>query len=90
MFTSRCAEDQALTIPVKHGEGCWFADGGLLAKLEANGQIVLRYLPGENPNGAVDDGSPEKSWSVAFPPVSPVFATVVSTPTRSPALPSLL
>jgi phosphoribosylformylglycinamidine synthase I len=54
-FTSRCAENQALTIPVKHGEGCWFADDGLLAELEANGQIVLRYLPGENPNGAVDD-----------------------------------
>ena len=25
-FTSRCAEGDRLTIPVKHGEGCWFAD----------------------------------------------------------------
>ena len=54
-FTSRCAEDQELTIPVKHGEGCWFADGDLRAELEANGQIVLRYAAGENPNGSVDD-----------------------------------
>jgi phosphoribosylformylglycinamidine synthase len=54
-FTSRCTEDQELTIPVKHGEGCWFADGDLLAELEANGQIVLRYAAGQNPNGAVAD-----------------------------------
>ena len=52
-FTSLCEAGQALTIPVKHGEGCWFADGELLAELEANGQVVLRYE--ENPNGAVAD-----------------------------------
>ena len=54
-FTARCAAGAELTIPVKHGEGCWFADAGLLSELDANGQIVLRYAPGENPNGAVDD-----------------------------------
>jgi phosphoribosylformylglycinamidine synthase len=54
-FTSRCGEGEELTIPVKHGEGCWFAGEDLLAELEANGQIVLRYAAGENPNGAVDD-----------------------------------
>jgi phosphoribosylformylglycinamidine synthase subunit PurQ / glutaminase len=54
-FTSRCAHGQELTIPVKHGEGCWFAGEDLLAELEANGQIVLRYAASENPNGAVDD-----------------------------------
>ena len=54
-FTSRCVEDQELTIPVKHGEGCWFAGEDMLAELEASGQIVLRYAAGENPNGAVDD-----------------------------------
>ena len=52
---SRCAEGQALTIPVKHGEGCWFADDDLLAELEANGQVVLRYAAGANPNGSVAD-----------------------------------
>jgi len=50
-FTSRAREGQALTIPVKHGEGCYFADPELLAELEANGQILLRYE--ENPNGSV-------------------------------------
>jgi phosphoribosylformylglycinamidine synthase I len=54
-FTSRCDEGQELTIPVKHGEGCWFADTDLLAELEGHGQIALRYARGENPNGAVDD-----------------------------------
>jgi phosphoribosylformylglycinamidine synthase len=54
-FTSRCAAGDELTIPVKHGEGCWFADEALLAELEANGQIVLRYASGDNPNGAIAD-----------------------------------
>jgi phosphoribosylformylglycinamidine synthase len=54
-FTSRCADGQRLTIPVKHGEGCWFGDADLLAELDASGQVVLRYEAGENPNGAVAD-----------------------------------
>jgi phosphoribosylformylglycinamidine synthase len=54
-FTSRCEAGQALTIPVKHGDGCWFADDELLAQLESTGQLVLRYAAGTNPNGAVDD-----------------------------------
>ena len=52
-FTSRCEPGQRLTIPVKHGEGCYFADGPLLARLEANGQIALRYE--DNPNGSIGD-----------------------------------
>ncbi|HEX2292083.1 MAG TPA: phosphoribosylformylglycinamidine synthase subunit PurQ [Gaiellaceae bacterium] len=52
-FTSLCEPGDTLTIPVKHGEGCWFADAKLLAELEANGQIILRYL--DNPNGSVGD-----------------------------------
>jgi phosphoribosylformylglycinamidine synthase len=54
-FTSRCAPGQTLTIPVKHGEGCWFAGSELLAELEADHQIILRYADGENPNGALAD-----------------------------------
>jgi phosphoribosylformylglycinamidine synthase len=54
-FTSRCESGQALTIPVKHGEGCWFADPELLEELESCGQVLLRYAAGENPNGAVAD-----------------------------------
>jgi phosphoribosylformylglycinamidine synthase I len=54
-FTSRCEAVRTLTIPVKNGEGCWFADAELLGELDANGQILLRYQEGENPNGAVAD-----------------------------------
>jgi phosphoribosylformylglycinamidine synthase I len=54
LFTTRCEPGQRLTIPVKHGEGCWYADEELLAQLEAGGQIALRY-DDDNPNGAVAD-----------------------------------
>jgi phosphoribosylformylglycinamidine synthase len=53
-YTSRCAEGGRLVIPVKHGDGCWFADEALLAEVVQNEQVVLRY-DGDNPNGAVDD-----------------------------------
>jgi len=52
-FTTRCEPGQELSIPVKNGEGCWFADEELLAELEARGQIALRYAA--NPNGSVGD-----------------------------------
>jgi phosphoribosylformylglycinamidine synthase len=51
-FTGRCDEGQTLVIPVKHGEGCWFADEELLAEVETNRQVALRY-EGESPNGSV-------------------------------------
>ena len=54
-FTARCTTGQTLTIPVKHGEGCWFADPERVAELEENGQVLLHYAPGENPNGAIAD-----------------------------------
>jgi phosphoribosylformylglycinamidine synthase I len=52
-FTSRCRDGDELTIPVKHGEGCWFADEDLLAELRDDGQLVLTYAEGSNPNGSV-------------------------------------
>jgi phosphoribosylformylglycinamidine synthase len=52
-FTAACSTGQRLTIPIKHGEGCWFADDHLLAQLEARRQIVLRYE--QNPNGSIGD-----------------------------------
>jgi phosphoribosylformylglycinamidine synthase I len=52
-FTAACTPGQRLTIPIKHGEGCWFADAELLAELEARRQIVLRYE--DNPNGSIGD-----------------------------------
>jgi phosphoribosylformylglycinamidine synthase len=52
-FTTRCASGQRITIPVKHGEGNWYADADLYAELEARGQIVLRYA--EPVNGSRND-----------------------------------
>jgi phosphoribosylformylglycinamidine synthase subunit PurQ / glutaminase len=53
VFTARCEAGQELTIPVKHGEGSWYADEGLYAELEAAGQLVLRYA--EDCNGSVGE-----------------------------------
>jgi phosphoribosylformylglycinamidine synthase subunit PurQ / glutaminase len=50
LFTSRCERGQRLVIPVKHGEGCYVPPSDL-----PSAQVLLRYAPGENPNGAVDD-----------------------------------
>ena len=53
-FLTHCEVGQRLTIPVKHGEGCFFADSDLLAELDEARQIVLRY-DADNPNGSIDD-----------------------------------
>jgi phosphoribosylformylglycinamidine synthase len=50
-FMSRCEVGQELVIPVKHGDGAWFADEGTFVQLAARGQIVLRYA--EDVNGAL-------------------------------------
>ena len=50
-FTSRAEPGRSLTIPIKHGEGCYFADEELLGELDRNGQVVLRYE--QNPNGSI-------------------------------------
>jgi phosphoribosylformylglycinamidine synthase subunit PurQ / glutaminase len=42
-FTTRCEPDMPLTVPVKHGEGCWYADDELLDRVEENRQVVFRY-----------------------------------------------
>jgi phosphoribosylformylglycinamidine synthase subunit PurQ / glutaminase len=52
-FTTRCTEEELLTIPVKHGEGNWYADDELYAELDARRQIVLRYA--EPVNGSRND-----------------------------------
>jgi phosphoribosylformylglycinamidine synthase len=51
-LTSRCDEGQVLTIPIKHGEGCWYASDELHEELVDLDQIVLRYE--DNPNGSFD------------------------------------
>ena len=51
LFTGRCEEGQELTIPVKHGDGAWYADEGTFVQVAARGQIVLRYA--EDVNGSL-------------------------------------
>ncbi len=53
LLTRRCESGQILTVPVKHGEGSWYADEELYAELEQSGQLVLRYA--EDCNGSVGD-----------------------------------
>jgi phosphoribosylformylglycinamidine synthase len=48
---SACATGDELVIPVKHGDGNWFATPELLDQLEANQQIALRYT--QDVNGAL-------------------------------------
>ena len=48
-------------MPVKHGEGRYYADAATLKQLDDNGQVLLRYADAAgqvcdeaNPNGSVD------------------------------------
>ena len=54
-FTRACGQGDALSIPVKHTTGRYYAPEGALEELEANGQVVLRYAEGQNPNGSLRD-----------------------------------
>lgn len=59
-FLGRARPGQVLRLPIKHGEGCYFAEPALLARIEARGGAVLRYcdeqgepVAAANPNGSV-------------------------------------
>jgi phosphoribosylformylglycinamidine synthase len=47
--------EDRLSIPVKHGEGRYWAPEEALDELEARGQVAYRYAPGQNPNGSARD-----------------------------------
>ena len=51
-FTNQCGIDATLTIPIAHGDGCYFAEDSTLDQLEADDRVAFRY-DGENPNGSV-------------------------------------
>ena len=53
---------QILKLPIKHGEGCYYADAPTLERLRKNRQILLRYVDGKgkpssaaNPNGSLEN-----------------------------------
>ena len=59
-WTNAVPGGKLLRIPIAHGEGCYFADTPTLAKLEANDQVLWRYVnakgeatEGANPNGSL-------------------------------------
>jgi phosphoribosylformylglycinamidine synthase I len=52
-FTSRSEVGRVLTVPIAHGEGCYYADEKTLDRLEAEDRVVFRYL--DNPNGSLRD-----------------------------------
>ena len=51
-FTSAAIPGQVLSIPIGHGEGNYYAPPEVLARLEENRQVVLRYT---DPAGNVDE-----------------------------------
>jgi phosphoribosylformylglycinamidine synthase len=54
-FTRACAEGDMLSVPVKHTTGRYYAPEEALDELESNGQVLLRYVEGQNPNGSARD-----------------------------------
>ena len=61
-FTNACRPGQVLRIPIAHGEGNYYAEPDVVARLERHRQIVFRYTTAEgvvtdasNPNGSVSN-----------------------------------
>ncbi len=54
-WTGACEVGDGLSIPVKHTTGRYFAPPEMLAELNERGQVALRYAPGHNPNGSLED-----------------------------------
>jgi phosphoribosylformylglycinamidine synthase len=61
-FTRVCSKGEVLSLPIKHGSGCFVADARTIESLEDNGQVALRYVdrsgrvtPESNPNGSMNN-----------------------------------
>jgi phosphoribosylformylglycinamidine synthase len=55
-FLNKCDNGEVLNIPIAHADGNYYIDDEGFKKLEANGQILLRYSD-ENGNPVVVNGS---------------------------------
>ncbi len=62
LWTRSYKADAVITLPVAHGEGCYYADDATLKELEDNGQVLFRYstpsgavTPDSNPNGSLNN-----------------------------------
>ncbi|NJO77494.1 MAG: phosphoribosylformylglycinamidine synthase subunit PurQ [Cyanobacteria bacterium RM1_2_2] len=61
-WMQRYQKGQIITLPVAHGEGCYYAEPETLAELEANHQVLFRYCDRDgkitsmgNPNGSLNN-----------------------------------
>lgn len=61
-FTGGLKKGQLLRMPVKHGEGCYYADPKTVERLRKNRQILLHYVDAKgkptaaaNPNGSLEN-----------------------------------
>jgi len=60
VWTNKYQPHEIITLPIAHGEGCYYADAETLERLEHNHQVVWRYCdahgqvsPEANPNGSL-------------------------------------
>lgn len=53
-WTQGYTDGQVITLPIAHGEGCYYADEATLADLTAHRQIIFRY---SSPDGCIDAAS---------------------------------
>lgn len=61
-WTQNYSQGQVITLPVAHGEGCYYAEPDTIKALEDNNQVLFRYCDasgqsGEaaNPNGSINN-----------------------------------
>ena len=54
-WTAACEPGDRLSIPAKHQTGRYWAPDPVLDEIEANGQVVVRYVAGHAFNGAARD-----------------------------------
>ena len=53
-----------LQMPIAHGEGCYYADDATLDALEADGQVLFRYVDGAGERAADDDRAANPNGSL--------------------------
>jgi phosphoribosylformylglycinamidine synthase len=62
LLTAQLDQQQALRIPIAHGEGKFFADADVIKRLNDNDQVIFRYCDeagnitnDANPNGSLEN-----------------------------------
>jgi phosphoribosylformylglycinamidine synthase subunit PurQ / glutaminase len=62
IWTSEYKTGQVITVPIAHGEGCYYAEPDAIKQLEDQDQVLFRYCnpqgeanPDANPNGSLNN-----------------------------------